>query len=162
MPVKLVIFDLDETLVHACLEPLAQPADLRFADYFIYIRPYAADLVKFASAKFSVAVWSSASPEYVEFISNALFGDRHALLFRWDVQKCVQKVDSRTNGYVYIKDLRKVMKHGYQVEEIVIVDDSPEKIQRQPRSHLVVKPFYGDKQDKELHSVITKLGELAV
>ncbi|WP_051057609.1 HAD family hydrolase [Herbaspirillum huttiense] len=160
MPIKLVIFDLDETLVHARLEPLSRPADLRFEDYFIYIRPYAADLVRFASTKFSIAVWSSANPDYVEFITSALFGAQYPLLFRWDVQKCVQKVDSRTNGYVYIKDLRKVMKHGYQVEEILIVDDSPEKIQRQPRSHLVVEPFHGDRQDQELRTVITTLAQL--
>lgn len=66
---------MDETLVHERLQPLSQPADLRFGDNFIYTRPDAADLVRFAATKFSIAVWSSANPDYVEFITSARSGN---------------------------------------------------------------------------------------
>jgi len=63
-------------------------------------------------------------------------------------------VDPRNNGYVYIKDLRKVRKHGYMADEIVIIDDSPEKLRRQPNRHIHVIPFQGDTNDRELLSVL--------
>ena len=59
------------------------------------------------------------------------------------MERCIQRVDAQSNGYVYIKDLRRVQSHGYLVERITIIDDSPEKIARQPRNHIRVKPYYG-------------------
>jgi RNA polymerase II subunit A small phosphatase-like protein len=72
----------------------------------------------------------------------------------------VQKVDPRTNGYVYIKDLRRVQKHGYTVDEILMIDDSPEKLQRQSGRHLHIAPFTGNQGDRELLGVIDKLEEV--
>ena len=48
---------------------------------------------------------------------------------------------------------------GYQPEEIVLVDDSKEKVVRQPRSHLQVSPFEGDRADRELLRVREWLNE---
>jgi hypothetical protein len=62
-------------------------------------------------------------------------------------------VDAQSNSYVYIKDLRRVQSHGYPVERITILDDSPEKIARQPRNHLRVKPYYGLDEDRELLAI---------
>jgi RNA polymerase II subunit A small phosphatase-like protein len=157
MSVRLVVFDLDETLVHATKETLAYIYDFEVPPYHVYIRPFAAELISFTAKHFDIAVWSSSSQEYVEIVTAKLFGTQFPTEFAWAVQRCVQRVDPRTNGYVYIKDLRKVQKHGYTVDEIVMLDDSPEKLQRQPGRHLHVAPFTGDKDDRELLSVIEKL-----
>lgn len=157
MSVRLVVFDLDETLVHATRERLTYVHDFAVPPYHVYIRPFAAELISFTAKHFDIAVWSSSSQEYVEAVTESLFGAQYPTKFSWAVQRCVQKVDPRTNGYVYIKDLRKVQKHGYSVEEIVMLDDSPEKLQRQPRRHIHVAPFTGNKDDRELLSVIEKL-----
>lgn len=50
-----------------------------------------------------VAVCSSSSERYVEAVTAELFGTTFPVAFSWAVSKCVQKVDSRSNGYVYIK-----------------------------------------------------------
>ncbi|HEY0584531.1 MAG TPA: NIF family HAD-type phosphatase [Pseudoduganella sp.] len=42
---KLLIFDLDETLVHATTEPLPYPADFEWLEYFVYKRPYVNELL---------------------------------------------------------------------------------------------------------------------
>lgn len=38
----------------------------------------------------------------------------------------------------------------YLVDQITIIDDSPEKIQRQPKNHIHVKPYLGSPTDSEL------------
>jgi RNA polymerase II subunit A small phosphatase-like protein len=73
----------------------------------------------------------------------------------------VQKPDPKTNGYVYIKDLRKAFRHGYAPEEIIMVDDSPEKLQRQPTRHLCLPAFTGDPSDTELLDVIERIKAMA-
>jgi carboxy-terminal domain RNA polymerase II polypeptide A small phosphatase len=50
-----------------------------------------------------------------------------------------------------------VQRFGYPVERITIVDDSAEKVARQPRNHLKVSPFEGDANDVELLTLATRL-----
>jgi carboxy-terminal domain RNA polymerase II polypeptide A small phosphatase len=160
MPRRLVIFDLDETLVHATEEHLGRAADFSFPPYNVYVRPHAQELLAFVRQHFDIAVWSSAQPEYVGHVAGKLFGNHTPLRFVWSVERCVQRPDPQTNSYVYIKDLRKVQSQGYPVELVTLVDDSPEKVRRQPRNHVRVKPFHGESTDAELLSVQAMLAEL--
>ncbi|MBC3881597.1 HAD family hydrolase [Undibacterium sp. LX40W] len=150
---RLIIFDLDETLVHATETKLSYEPNFVVEPYFIYLRPYVHELLKFTANRFDIAVWSSSSPQYVMEVTKQIFGETYPLKFAWSIEKCVQKVDAKTNSYVYVKDLRKVQSQGYIVENITIVDDSPEKIVRQPRSHLLVKPYQGECDDVGLIAV---------
>lgn len=152
--VKLIVFDLDETLVHATATPLPYPHSFKIASYFVYVRPYASELIQLCAGRFDIAVWSSSSALYVEAVTRELFGNAVPLKFAWSVSKCVQKVDPISNGYIYVKDLRKVMKHGYTPNQILMLDDSPEKLQRQPSRHLQVSPFTGQPDDTALLAII--------
>ena len=153
---KLVVFDLDETLVHASQVQLAGVHDMEVPPYFVYQRPFVHELLEFAFEFFDVGVWSSSSTEYVAAVTGYLFSG-YPLKFAWSVEKCVQRPDPRTNGYVYIKDLRKLQSLGFMPDHITIVDDSPEKVQRQPHSLLSVKPFAGDYKDCELLEIKSAL-----
>ncbi|MFC0350961.1 HAD family hydrolase [Undibacterium danionis] len=159
---RLVIFDLDETLVHATETKLSYEPDFVVEPYFVYLRPYVHELLSFTANRFDVAVWSSSSTKYVMEVTKQIFGEKYPLKFAWSVEKCVQKVDTKTNGYVYIKDLRKVQSQGYIVENITIVDDSPEKIVRQPRNHLLVKSYQGECDDVGLIAVRETLETLSL
>jgi carboxy-terminal domain RNA polymerase II polypeptide A small phosphatase len=77
--------------------------------------------------------------------------------FAWAVEKCVQRIDIRSNGYVCIKDLRKIQSQGYSLDQITIIDDSPEKIGRQPQNHIQIESFLGQKNDRELLAIAAKL-----
>lgn len=147
---KLLIFDLDETLVHASPVQLVQAADFICGPYFVYQRPYLQALLTAMQPLYDFAVWSSSSRAYVDAVVAQVFGSEFELKFAWSVERCVQRVDVRSNGYVYLKDLRKVQGQGYAVEEITMLDDSPEKIARQPRNHFRVKPYLGQLDDREL------------
>lgn len=160
MPRRLVIFDLDETLVHATEVKLSFAPDFEVPPYFVYQRPHVQELLAFAATRFDLAVWSSSSKAYVAAVTERLFGATYPLKFAWSVERCVQREDPKTNSYVYIKDLRKVQGQGYAVEHIAIVDDSPEKVKRQPRNHLRVKPFVGEPGDTELLAIKSALAAL--
>lgn len=159
--VRLIVFDLDETLVHATEAPLPYVHSFQVGPYFVYVRPFASELIKFSASHFKIAVWSSSSERYVETVTAELFGTTFPVAFSWAASKCVQKVDPRTNGYVYVKDLRKAMKYGYAADEIIMIDDSPEKLQRQPTRHLCLTPFTGDPLDTELLGVIERIKAMA-
>lgn len=154
---QLVVFDLDETLVHATERQLPIDHLTQMEQYFVYERPYARRLLAFAAARFDVGVWSSSSEAYIRHVLSHLLPEGYPLRFAWSVERCVQRPDVASGGYVYIKDLRKPMRLGYEPKQVVIVDDSPEKVPRQPRSHLVVRPFTGDPSDSELLAVEEQL-----
>lgn len=153
MKPRLIIFDLDETLVHATERDLGYSCDFEVPPYRVYRRPHAQELVEFAGNRFDIAVWSSSRDKYVSEVVGRLFFNIQPK-FAWSVSRCVQRIDAKSNGYVYVKDLRKVQKFGYATEEILIVDDSPEKIARQPKCHIRVEPFLGNRDDTELLRVM--------
>ncbi|MFZ6780200.1 HAD family hydrolase [Undibacterium sp. Ji83W] len=151
---QLIVFDLDETLVHASMAELGHPAAFAFPPYFVYQRPFAAEMLEQLAANYDLAVWSSSSREYVDAVVAQVFGDRYPIKFAWSIERCVQRVDIKSNSYVYIKDLRKIQGQGYTLDQISIVDDSPEKIARQPRNHVVITPYLGDQNDKALLDIV--------
>jgi RNA polymerase II subunit A small phosphatase-like protein len=153
MKPRLIIFDLDETLVHATELNLGYACDFEVPPYRIYLRPHVRELLEFTARRFDVAVWSSSSHSYVAALAAHLFTDFRPV-FAWSVSRCVQRIDAKSNSYVYVKDLRKVQKFGYAADEILIVDDSPEKIARQPKCHIHVEPFHGNRSDAELLRVM--------
>ena len=62
----LVVLDLDETLIHATKNELGRKADFQIFDYHVYKRPYLNEFLTEINEHFLLAVWSSASDDYVE------------------------------------------------------------------------------------------------
>lgn len=158
---KLLILDLDETLVHATVEPLNYACDFLFSKYHIYKRPHLSVFLDFCKEHYEVAIWTASSEVYADAVTKELFSENYPLKFVWSVKRCVQKEDPITNGYLYIKDLRKARKFGYDVEDILMVDDTAQKVKRQPRSHMHVEPFEGRRDDEGLLKLIEKLKKKA-
>ncbi|MFZ6743547.1 HAD family hydrolase [Undibacterium sp. JH2W] len=151
---QLIVFDLDETLVHASTTDLGYPAAFGFPPYFVYQRPFLSEMLKELAPHYDFAVWSSSSREYVDAVVAQVFGARHPIKFAWSLERCVQRVDVKSNSYVYIKDLRKIQGQGYTLDQIAMVDDSPEKIARQPGNHVAIRPYTGDPADQALLDLI--------
>jgi RNA polymerase II subunit A small phosphatase-like protein len=97
---RLIIFDLDETLVHATDQCLAYPCDFEIPPYFVYLRPHAGDLIKFSAERFDLAVWSSSSRMYVAAVVDRIFSGI-PLKFAWSIDRCVQRINPKTNGYFF-------------------------------------------------------------
>jgi TFIIF-interacting CTD phosphatase-like protein len=157
---KLLILDLDETLLHASETPLDRPADSRIGLYHVYKRPHLDAFLTRCVDAFEVAVWTSSSPLYAAEAVAALFPDPARLAFLWASDRCTAAFDHERHEYCWRKNLRKVRRMGYCSEQILVVDDRPEKW-RQSYGNLVrVTPYLGDLHDDELPALADYLDKL--
>ena len=164
---KLLVLDLDETLLHATEFPLQRPYDYLISGIYIYLRPGVFEFLDFCFSHFDVAIWSSGSQGYVQSVISIVFG-RYKFVFVWDLRKCTHYAPLNTciddiygqNGefapltssYCVIKKLSK-LKKKYPLESILIVDDTPEKCIKNYGNAIYIKPFYGSINDKELYKL---------
>jgi TFIIF-interacting CTD phosphatase-like protein len=151
----LLILDLDETLVFSVEEPLNRPADFTFGPYHSYKRPHVDAFLSAAFEWFDVAVWTSSGADYARHVVDAVF-DRRApeLKFCWSRERCTRRFNPETWQEDPLKDLRKVKRAGYALAQVLIIDDSPEKLSRNYGNHLGVAPFQGDPADVVLRRIL--------
>lgn len=158
---KLLILDLDETLLHATSQSLARPADFCVASYHIYRRPNLVNFLAFARRRFQVAVWSSSTPLYVKQVLHHILPANYPLVFAWGRDRCTRCLDYELQEIIWIKDLKKVKKQGFPLSSVLMVDDTPQKLSRQYGNLVRVKPFEGDEADDELLMLMTYLDQLS-
>ena len=167
----LLILDVDETLVFGTNKELSRKADFVVFDYYIYKRPHLAEFIAQIKNDFLIAIWSSASDEYVEEVVKQIIPKDVKLEFVWGRSRCTYKRnlqiddngyydDNYLNHYHYIKPLKKIKRKGYQLERILIVDDSPHKSKDNYGNAIYPKEFRGEKNDDELLKLITYLKTL--
>jgi RNA polymerase II subunit A small phosphatase-like protein len=145
----LLILDLDETLVYAVEGELSRPADFRVGPYAVYCRPHLARFLDYCFSDFAVAVWTSSGRSYAGEVVDRVFQGRR-LQFFWTYDRCTQRANPETHEPYTVKDLRKVRKRGIPLERVLVVEDSPEKLERHYGNHIRLKAFEGDATDREL------------
>ena len=146
----LLILDLDETLVHATEEPLGRAHDFVVGPYFVYRRPHLAEFLYSCSACFRLAVWSTATDEYVRPVVERIMPPGIEPEFAWGRSRCVRGYDHEAFEEEFIKDLKKVKRAGYRLERVLIADDTPRKVRRHYGNAVYVPPFLGDPEDGTL------------
>lgn len=157
----LLILDVDETLIHATDKALDRDADFMVFGYHVYKRPFLDEFLKAINNEFLIAIWSSASDEYVEAIVKEIISEKIVLEFVWGRSRCTYRRNFHIdeygyyeqdfeNHYHYIKPLKKVKKRGYHLDKILIVDDSPHKSKDNFGNAIYPKAFKGDVDDNEL------------
>lgn len=146
----LVVLDLDETLIHATQIPLAVDYDFQFADYFIYKRPYLNWFLETIHSVFDLAIWSSADDRYVQGITELALPAELNFKFIWGRSHYTLRRDLDRDEYIYVKRLKKVKRFSYRLEEVLMVDDSPEKSRDNYGNAIYISPFQGDALDMEL------------
>jgi carboxy-terminal domain RNA polymerase II polypeptide A small phosphatase len=156
----LLILDIDETVVYATTARLDRPPDFEVAGYFVYRRPGLDEFLKSVSQHFQLAVWSSSGSDYAKQIVEKIFPDLGSLRFVWTRERCTRCLDPETREAYHVKDLKKVKKLGYRIEEILVVDDSPEKVERNYGNHVGVRPYEGQPDDNELGLLMRYLDRL--
>ncbi len=165
---KLLILDLDETLVHATKEPLSYSCNFSIEQYMVYKRPYLNAFLDKVKAYYKIAVWSSASDQYVEQVVANIFPPDYPLEFVWGRSKCTQQMDQESMedlGYSdyyshlnYSKILKKVKKKGFaKMEDILIIDDTPRKSKHNYGNAIYPTEFIGDPNDMELKLLLSYL-----
>jgi TFIIF-interacting CTD phosphatase-like protein len=164
---KLLILDLDETLVYATETPLFRPPDFYVYDYAIYKRPYLDIFLTTCLEWFNVAVWTSSGSDYATAVVSAIFAQPQSLDFVWASDRCsiaynynYDLIDGRYPAYYSRKVLKKVKRKGYKLESIIAIDDTPRKWEKSYGNLIRVNPFEGDEADRELKQLLIYLNTL--
>ena len=167
-PPILLILDLDETLLPARATPLPdRPADFEVFDYHVYLRPHLDEFLHEASRYFELAVWSSASDDYVtEAVRRSVPADV-PLAFVWGRSRCTYCLDharfeeqgytDHQSHYDFVKPLLKLRRRGYRLERVLIVDDMPAKARRNYGNAIYPAEYLGQPHDDELPRLLQYL-----
>lgn len=125
---KLLILDIDETLLHSTYEDLKREPDFYFKERRVYLRPYLNEFLEYCFKNYDIAIWTSAKADYARFILKKITGDLLKFKFIWTRNHCKRNI--KWNGFMnsesYIKDLSKVS--DYELKDIKIIDDTPQNI----------------------------------
>lgn len=163
-----MILDLDETLIHADKGDCAFTTDFEVFGYKVVKRPYLKNFLENCSKDFRLAVWSSASDEYVNEIVRLIKPGFLDLEFVWGRSRATYKptIDLNETGYSdfdhfhYIKRLKKIKPLGYRLEKTLIVDDTPHKSKENYGNAIYVKEFNRESEDNELKFLEKYLQEI--
>jgi carboxy-terminal domain RNA polymerase II polypeptide A small phosphatase len=156
---QLLILDIDETLIHATTSQLPIEPDFTFSKYFVYKRPHLEEFLEECSRLFKLAIWSSATDDYVDEIVKIIIPKHIPLEFAWGRSKCTPKSTNKSefdnhrdsdSHYNYTKQLKKIKGKGFHLNQTLIVDDTPEKVLDNYGNAIYIKEFLGEKDDTEL------------
>lgn len=153
----LIILDLDETLIHATETRLEHKEDFKIFSYFVYKRPHLEFFLQELSKHFKIGIWSSGSDDYVEEIINKITPENIHFEIVWGRSRCSIKRDFETQDYYYEKRLDKLKRKGFELEKILLVDDSPEKARKNYGNAVYIKEFTGNRIDNELLKLLKYL-----
>ena len=84
-PQPLLILDVDETLIYGSERELECPADLRVGPFHIYRRPHLDSFLASVAEWYTLAIWSSATIDYVSGIAAAIRPQNVEFEFVWGV-----------------------------------------------------------------------------
>ena len=163
---KILILDLDETLVHSSFHPLffnnevIQP-DIFFKilfenkshDVYVLKRPYIKEFLNKMNKIFTLYIFTASIKEYANPLLQKL--DKHKLiskkLFR---ENCTLSQDNK-----YIKDLSILNEN---LKNVILLDNNPNSYRFNKCNGLPIKTWHFDKTDKELIKIIPFLTFLSM
>ena len=162
MTQKLLILDIDETLIFASETPCSRPHDFIVGDkYFVYKRPFVEQFLAWSFQNFDVAVWTSATDDYAaEIVANVFPQSDLDLLFLWSRERCTPSLDSESRETLLEKKLTKLRRRGHKLESVIVVDDTPQMWRNSYGNLVRVKPYFGGLEDDELENSTLYLGIL--
>ncbi|KAK4879219.1 hypothetical protein RN001_007365 [Aquatica leii] len=146
-----MVIDLDETLVHSSFKPISNadfvvPVEIDGTIHQVYVlkRPHVDDFLKRMGELYECVLFTASLAKYADPVADLLdkWGVFRARLFR---ESCVFH---RGN---YVKDLNKL---GRELQQIVIVDNSPASYIFHPDNAVPVASWFDDMSDSELLDLI--------
>ena len=156
---KLLILDLDETLIHSDLDFLLKEKNVKYDTvlYFdseeekniplpIIIRPGIYDFLDYASKNFDLVVFTASDQQYADAIINYIERDKKYFKMRLYRNNCIF-----IDPGLYIKDLR-IFDSLKKLEDIIILDNSLFSFANQLNNGILITSFFDDKEDTFLYN----------
>ena len=159
------MLDLDETLVHSSFKPVSEP-DFTFTinisnipnqvmNQKVYAckRPYCDQFLEAVAPHYEIVMFTASLSRYAEPLFKKL--DPKQRLF----DSCLYR-DHCTmyKREFYVKDLTRL---GRPIEDIIILDNSPNSYQFQPQNALPCSSWFDNENDNELLQLIPIMEKLA-
>ncbi len=154
---KLLLLDLDETLIHTDFE-------YKFDNHDIYlklcnddgnhdilpinIRPYVKEFLVFASKFFDIVIFTASKKEYAEVIVNFIDPERVLIKEIFDRSHCI----IYKNLFLKFIDIFNI-----PAKECIIIDNSIFSFAYNLSNGILVTSFYNEKEDQDMVSVIELL-----
>lgn len=158
----LLILDIDETLLHATVDRLTHRShDFEVGPYLVHNRPHLRDFLQGCYAAFRVAYWSSGTADYVGEVVERINPYGCTPEFIWARNRCTMRYHSELLEYYFVKDLKKVKRRGFDLQQVLIVDDTPAKAERNFGNAIYVTPYTGLADDDELPQLLIYLVQLS-
>ena len=150
---KLLVLDLDETLIHCTENYLVGKKFQHEVDFitdkkiwirgYLNIRPHAIEFLQSVSRHFEVVVLTASQQYYADKIMEYLDPERKYVSAMYYRDSCV-----RTQCGITVKDLR--MFEPTPLKDIILVDNSGYCFWPQPDCGIPIKNFFNDTEDSEL------------
>ena len=185
---KILVIDLDETLIHTSFKKIPKPdftiqldstiytkkapdnkmkeeiSIKKIIEAYICIRPGVNEFLNQLSKHYSLYVYSASSKQYLNNIIKNI--DKNNVIekcFCRDdciiyVENTEEDFDKPNNKYNYVKDLKKINKN---LRNIVFVDNNIMSFKLQEKNGIPIKSWFNDYDDIELYKLIPILKNLA-
>lgn len=127
---KLLVLDLDETLIYATEIPLHKEQDFVLYPYLFYKRPGVEKFIRQMSDIFYIGIWTASTHDYARIVVQNIIPNDVNIRFVWSRERCTMRFDPDTYEHNYMKNLDKLKKLGYNLKSVIMVDDTPKKLAR--------------------------------
>ncbi|XP_068322438.1 uncharacterized protein [Pyrus communis] len=149
---RIVLLDLDETLVHSVTGPPPKKFDFvvrprirgKIMTFYVVKRPGVDEFLEKLGNKYEVVVFTAGLREYATLVLDRL--DRKRVISHRLYRDTCTEVNGR-----FVKDLSGL---GRDLSRLVIVDDNPNAYCFQPENAVPIRPFVDDVADRELRRVL--------
>lgn len=166
---KLLILDIDECLIHSVHKTQVSEMSYNFYKnsfdvldgmYRTMKRPNLEEFLNYTFNNFNIAVWTAAGADYASDVLKNIGINEAYLAFFYSEKNCTPKYDYGDGwgmgSIIYYKKISKLSKRGWNMENVLMIDDKPEYIDSYGNV-IKISPFYGDDTDTELLSIIKYL-----
>ena len=165
---KLLVLDLDETLIHSFLEPIENPDiilniniydevnDKECSQVYIKKRPGLYNFINELSKYFKIYIFSSSPKEYISNVITKI--DKKKIIAGYFSGDNCLTVPGCEHFKIFIKDLKIFNK---DLSDIIIVDDNTISYSLQKENGIPIKSWYGESNDIELFKLLPILKKLS-
>uniref|UniRef100_A0A4W3GKW5 protein-serine/threonine phosphatase n=1 Tax=Callorhinchus milii TaxID=7868 RepID=A0A4W3GKW5_CALMI len=163
---KILVLDLDETLIHShhdgVLKPAVRPGtppdfmlkvlvDRHPIRFFVHKRPHVDFFLEVASQWYELVIFTASMEIYGAAVADKLDNNKKLLNRRYYRQHCTLELGS------YVKDLAAIHK---DLSSIIILDNSPSAYRGHPDNAIPIKSWFSDPGDTALLNLLPMLDAL--